>query len=110
MQKLNELDINLIIDALHRDAQRCDDIIEDQLIVGSVAKIAFYENKATKLRDIAKVIHEHAKVDEPNKTIIKALEPPKFNPHAVKVFSPMPKTGMRPASNPFIAKVIVPTK
>ena len=109
MQKLNEYDIKLVIDALHRDAQRCDDVIEDQLIVGSVAKIAFYENKAIKLRSIAKMIHEYVKI-EPVISNEKLLEKPKFNPDLVKVFSPMLKTDMRPGSNPFIAKVIVPNK
>jgi hypothetical protein len=53
MQKLKDYEIKLIIDALHRDAQRCDNMVEQCLSSNKETNIHFFIDKSSKLRDIA---------------------------------------------------------
>ena len=100
---LTNSDIKFIMDALHRDAQRCDDVVEDQLIAGNLTNIKFYTDKAAALRELA--------YDLTNGNCMPAIEvpnhlPKKFDPTAVKVLTPN-----NPVSNsmpPLIAKLIMP--
>ena len=100
---LTEADIKFIMDALHRDAQRCDDVVEDQLIAGNLTNIKFYTDKAAALRELA--------YDLSNGNCMPAIEVPNyvpktFDPTEVKVFSPS-----NPVANsmpPLIAKLLMP--
>jgi len=102
---LTNADVKLILDALHRDAQRCDDVVEDQLIAGgNIKNIKFYTDKAAALRELA--------YDLTNGNCMPAIEvpnhlPKKFDPSEVKILTPS-----NPVSNsmpPLIAKLLMPT-
>ena len=99
---LTNADIKLIMDALNRDAQRCDDVVEDQLIAGNLTNIKFYTDKAAALRELA--------YDLSNGNCMPAIEvpnyvPKKFDPSEVKVFTPVTNQNPMP---PLVAKMLMP--
>ena len=100
---LTDSDIKFIIDSLHRDAQRCDDLVEDKLIAGNLTNIKFYSDKAAALRELA--------YDMSNGNCMPAIEVPNyvpktFDPTDVKVFTPINPTAN--SMPPLIAKLIMP--
>jgi hypothetical protein len=122
-------DIKLIVEAIHRDAQRCDNIAEEHTIAGNVINSNFYIKKATRLRSLANTLTESATgINSKNTKVIKALppvthtaiiEPPKPAPVvqsepvvATKVFiKPEPMSTPKPAFDPntVSVKVFTPT-
>lgn len=83
MHKFKDYEIKLIVDALHRDAQRCDNLIEQYISSNKEININFYTDKSNKLREIA----NNLTVSKNNKNIVINSELV-FDPNIVKVITP----------------------
>lgn len=115
MQQLKPYEIKMIVDSLHRDAQRCDNLAEQCYAMGKQANISFYMDKSHKLREIASNLLNWNN----HKTLVSDTGTT-FDPSVVKIIAPTPNPSIsllpanseagKAAMNKVVANKAVATK